>query len=120
MRACTHGGWTHRHRVSTTVLTRKNSHIFLVILTQAHTSGLWISSPTLPTEPPRQPTDEFIRDFAAELPLMPTWPETQTKAISLSSWIIFTVRLKQGGHTLGYVQLEVPKGNQEKSRMIYV
>ena len=40
--------------------------------------------------------DEFIRDIAieaslaaesaAELPLMPTWPRTQTKPISLSSW----------------------------------
>ena len=46
VRAHTHGGWAHRQRVSTTFLTRKNTH-FSCAPDRIRTSVLWILTPTL-------------------------------------------------------------------------
>ena len=55
MRAFTHGCWAHRQRVSTTILTRKNSQICLVLRTGFEPSTFGFESYTLPIEPPRHP-----------------------------------------------------------------
>ena len=52
MRACTHGGWAHRLRVSTMFLTLKNSHKFVLCSWRRRGSnlrsfGFWISNPML-------------------------------------------------------------------------
>ena len=48
MRACTHGDWAHRQRVGTTFLTRKNSRMFLLLLTGFEPSsfGSWVRRAT--------------------------------------------------------------------------
>ena len=58
-RACTpHGGWAHRQRVSITFLTRKNSQMFLVLLTagfEPSSFGSDWESDALLIEPPPSP-----------------------------------------------------------------
>ena len=48
VRACTQGGWAHRKRVSITFLTRKNSQIFLALLTGFKPSSFGSESNGLP------------------------------------------------------------------------
>ena len=48
-------GWAYRQRVSTTVLTRKKSFRFLVLLTGFELGPWTVKSDALPTEPPRRP-----------------------------------------------------------------
>ena len=54
--ACTHGVWAHQQQVSTTLLTRKNSQIFLVLLTGFEPSSFGSESDALPIEPLRHPS----------------------------------------------------------------
>ena len=60
MRACTHRGWAHLQRVSTTFLTRINSHkVFLCSCRRRDSNlrSLDLEFFTLPTELPRPPID---------------------------------------------------------------
>ena len=70
MCVCTHRGWAHRERVSTTFLTRKNSQILLVLLTgfEPRSFGpLDFESDALPVEPPSHHRHIFHLNLSCHL-----------------------------------------------------
>ena len=66
------GGWAHPQRVSTTFLTRRNSHKFFLCSWRGSNSGLWSSSPTLyqlshPVTTAYVPENQLNRNVSTEL-----------------------------------------------------
>ena len=60
-------------------------------------------------------------ESAAKFPLMPTWPGTQKKTISLPPlYIILKSELRLDDHILGLKSTVIMKGNQIISRMIFL
>ena len=87
MRAYTHGGWAHRHRVSTTFMTRKNSKFFLCSWQDSNPRTLDLQFIALTSEPTRHPG---LRIYNVTLPL-------EMSRIATRSFLWDTATFPNGG-----------------------